>query len=95
MLELYALMKISLQDYLVTIPGQFYITFDGWTNSNYWGFYLAMLHFAKVPMDLFTNPFLVCIEPGPSASVHCASKIFNLLYSFGIADKLLATVTNN
>ena len=35
------------------------------------------------------------IEPGPGAGERCASKTFDSLCSFQIADKLLATVTNN
>ena len=69
--------------------------FDSWTNSTYWGFYSATLHFAMVDRTLHETMLGFFVEPSPGAGERCACIIFDLLCSFQIADKLLATVTDN
>ena len=88
-------MKLLLRGYLSLIPGRISITFDGGTNSNYWGYYSTTLHFSTSNGLLHKTMLGFFIEPGPGASKQCDSKIFDCLCSFQIADKLLATVTDN
>ena len=69
--------------------------FDGWTNSNYCDYYSTTLHFATGNGSLHKTMLGFFIKPGPGAGEQCASKIFGCLCSFQIADKRLATVTDN
>ena len=95
LLKLYALMKLLLCDYLSSILVRISITFDPLTNTNYRGYYSTTLHFATSNGSLHETMLGFFIKTGPGAGKQCASKIFDCLCSFQIADKLLATVMDN
>ena len=75
---------------------RFSITFDRWSNSSPKGFYLVTLHWVCHETTQSRSMLLdfINVFPSSSAGKRCAHALFRPLRSFGISNRLLATISD-